>query len=203
MAIVCPRCGRNYDVTLFQFGRAITCACGARVERDGPGRAVPRHGEPRFIADAMLGRLARWLRLLGYDTEYDPAVDDPELARRALRGGRILLTRDRGIPARYRLPDAILIEADRPLAQLRQVVDALGLDWRGRTPTRCTLCNQALVSIPREKAAGRIPPFVHAHHRTFFRCPRCRRIYWEGTHLAHMRERLEDALAGEWPGGAG
>jgi len=194
MAIVCPRCGRNYDVSLFQFGRAITCTCGARVERESAGRAVPRHGEPRFTADAMLGRLARWLRFLGYDTEYDPRLDDPELARRSLREGRILLTRDREIPGRYRLPDAILIEADRPLGQLRQVVRTLGLEWRGRLPTRCTVCNEALAPLPRERAAGRVPPFVFAHHDAFFRCPRCRRIYWAGTHLARMRERLEEAL---------
>ena len=95
MAITCHGCGREYDVTLFQFGRTIRCTCGARVgleHRIGPAVDEAR---PRFIADAMLGRLARWLRTLGYDTAYDDRIADADLVRRSLTEGRHLLTRDR------------------------------------------------------------------------------------------------------------
>ena len=92
MAILCPTCGREYDVTLFQFGRTISCTCGAHVGLEKRIPFTPIGREPRFICDAMLGRLARWLRTLGYDTEYDDAIDDAVLVARG-RGGLVILAR--------------------------------------------------------------------------------------------------------------
>ncbi len=191
MAIVCPRCGREYDATLFEFDRVVACDCGERISRDRSGGARQRPGEPRFLADAMLGRLARWLRYLGYDTAYDARAGDAALAGRALREGRTLLTRDHGLLERWPLSGAVLVESDRPSDQLRQVVNTLDLAWRGRERTRCTVCNGILRPLPAEEARDRVPAFVFATRDRFTRCPDCGRIYWEGTHAARMREALE------------
>src|SRR5262245_58046319 len=98
MGVPCPRCGRAYDVALFQFGRTLHCTCGERVALEPRLRtAPPSSAESRFFADAMLGRLARWLRMAGYDTRYDPRVSDAELVRSAVEEGRTILTRDRAL----------------------------------------------------------------------------------------------------------
>jgi hypothetical protein len=134
-------------------------------------------GEIRFAADAMLGRLARWLRLIGYDTTFDAHVTDAQLARLALQDGRAVLTRDRALPLEWSLPQ-VLVLRDEPLAdQLRLVVEHFQLDWRSRRFTRCSRCNVPLV------ASGALS-----------RCPRCERIYWAGSHVERMTRALEAAL---------
>jgi hypothetical protein len=81
MAIPCPRCGRQYDVTLFEFGRTVDCDCGERLERDAPREGGRAGAPPRLLCDAMLGKLARWLRVLGCDVAYRADVADAEIAR--------------------------------------------------------------------------------------------------------------------------
>jgi uncharacterized protein with PIN domain len=147
------------------------------------------------MADAMLGRLARWLRYLGYDTAYEAHIEDAALVRRALREGRILLTRDRHLLERWPLSDASLIEGDRPLHQLRQIVDELGLAWRDRGRVRCTVCNERLVPAGPDEVMDRVPAYVYRTQKQFARCPGCGRVYWEGTHAERMRDALRRALA--------
>jgi uncharacterized protein with PIN domain len=161
-----------------------------------PGEETsPPSGAPRFLVDAMLGRLARWLRYLGYDTVYDAENPDDVLARRALAEGRVLLTRDRGLLERWRPPDAVLVQGDRPAHQLRQVVRELGLGWREPRGARCTLCNEPLKPDEADEAAGRVPPYVHRRHAgSFTRCPKCGRFYWPGTHAERMERLLADLL---------
>ncbi len=144
---------------------------------------------PRFVADAMLGRLARWLRILGYDAEYFPG-DDDELIRRAERNGRILLTRDTHLLRRRGLPPHLFIESDWVMEQVGQVVSALHLNPALPPTHRCSCCN--VVLEPRDKAdvAGLVPEFVWTHHEEFRACPRCQRIYWAGTHRRHMEEAI-------------
>jgi len=196
MAITCPRCGREYDVTLFQFGRTIHCTCGARVgleKRLGPPLS---RTEPRFIADAMLGGLARWLRILGFDVAYDAAIADEALIRRSLEEERHILTRDRGILEEWRVSGCTLLASDEVEAQLQEVVQEFDLRPKIRLFTRCTLCNVLLVPIPKEAVRERVPSRVYELNDDFSRCPRCERFYWEGTHTERMRARVRELVGG-------
>jgi len=193
MAITCTRCGRGYDTTLFQFGRTIDCTCGARVGID-PQRSSPVAGEPRFVADAMLGRLARWLRILGFDTAYRDDWADAELARCAYEDERIALTRDRRLPDEWRLPRVLVLASENTREQLRELARAFPQLGAGRAFTRCSRCNSTLEMASRESVVGEVPPRVRQLHRSFRRCPTCRRIYWEGSHVARMRHALDELL---------
>jgi uncharacterized protein with PIN domain len=156
---------------------------------DRPSAFGERGEAPRFLADAMLGRLAKWLRILGYDAAYFPGEDD-DLLRQARGEGRILLTRDTRLLRRRGLPAHVFIESDHVTDQLRQVVGALRLDPESPPERRCVRCNVILESRPKAEILGLVPEFVWSHHETFWGCPRCRRIYWAGTH----RRRMEEAI---------
>jgi uncharacterized protein with PIN domain len=145
--------------------------------------------EVRFLADEMLGRLARWLRILGYDTTYLSPADDNDLVRVARAEGRILLTRDTEL-ARRRGLRAILIESERVEEQVRQVLDALDLTTEGSF-SRCPICNIPLEELNKAAVADHVPPYILRTQERFSRCPNCGRIYWRGTHWARMRERIE------------
>lgn len=148
--------------------------------------------EPRFIADAMLEGLARWLRLLGFDTAFEPGIPDARLIRRAVEENRVILTQDRSLrSARAALH---LVARDRPLDQLREVVEAFGLGVRARPLSRCNRCNTPLVAAARAEAAGRVPSRIAEDRDRFLRCPECGRVYWEGTHTARIRRELARAL---------
>jgi uncharacterized protein with PIN domain len=143
----------------------------------------------------MLGRLARWLRILGYDTSYEAHVEDAVLVRRALEEQRVILTRDRTLPEEFRVPALVLVEAERPDEQLRELVRRFRLDTEGRLFTRCSRCNAGLESVARDKVAGRVPPRVLRDHDRFKRCPGCGRIYWEGSHTDRIRNAIRRVLA--------
>lgn len=149
-------------------------------------------GEPRLVADAMLGKLARWLRILGYDTLYDPAWGDNELVRLARAGDRILLTRDVAL-ARRRGLRTLLIADDLLEAQLRQVVAALGLRTEASF-SRCPVCNERLEEVPRSWAWGHVPPYTFCTQREFRLCPSCNRFYWRGSHWERMRSAVSDLV---------
>jgi uncharacterized protein with PIN domain len=148
---------------------------------------------PRFLADANVGRLARWLRAYGYDAAYAAHIDDSQLIGRALAEGRVLLTRDSGlmqrrVVARGSLP-AVLLRSDRVDDQLRQVVGELELAG-DRALSRCLECNVELEPRPKAEVSERLPPHVRATQVRFSECPRCGRVYWPGTHWQRMRERM-------------
>lgn len=162
-------------------------------------RPVSSSTPRRFIADAMLGRLARWLRALGHDVIYDEALDDPDLARLARDERRLLLTRDRRLCQDRGSPDwCVLLTGNSPGAQLREVDRRVGLfttGWRSRLFSRCILCNSPLAQVPFGDVAGELPPEVRADPRVrsagFRRCPGCGGVYWEGSHTRRMRRWLE------------
>ena len=145
----------------------------------------------KLLADCMLGTLAKWLRLLGYDTAYDNAATDPQLARRARAEWRVLLTRDRELADRRGLR-ALLIQSEVLEEQIREVQDALGPP-PDPALSRCAVCNAALEPLSPEDAANRVPPYVLRTQTDFRSCPGCGRVYWPGTHVDEMREQM-----GEW-----
>lgn len=143
----------------------------------------------RFVADGMLGSLARWLRRLGYDTHYANDRDDNALVRTARAEGRVLLTRDRALAARRNLR-ALLIESQSLDEQLAQVRAAYPLPPVLRPP-RCSECNDLLRPAAPEEVAGRVPAYVERTYAHFHVCDGCGRIYWPGSHRAHMSARLD------------
>lgn len=146
-----------------------------------------------MLADRMLGKLARLLRMVGHDVEYVREGDRESIARRAEAEGRVLLTRDRRLAGVA--PRVVYVQNDYPFHQARQVIRALGLHT-DHGFTRCVEDNGRLAEVAVDAVAGRVPPYVLEHQRRFYRCERCERVYWEGTHVHAMKEMiaaLEDA----------
>jgi hypothetical protein len=173
---------------LFAFGRTIHCACGARV---GLGERVILAGPPRFAADAMLGRLARWLRVLGFDTSFEAHVPDEALVRRALAERRTVLTRDRRLAEEWTLVPVCVLQAEDLRGQLAELGPRFALAAHAHPFSRCNRCNEPLEPATAEQVEAKVPRRVRATHRDFLRCPRCERIYWAGSHVARMRALLE------------
>jgi uncharacterized protein len=148
--------------------------------------------EPRFVADAMLGRLARWLRALGYDTLYIRDAPDRRLLAVALAERRRLLTRDAALARRAR-EAGLLVRAEALDAQIQEVMVACGLEGR-RALSRCLECNALLAATAPETVRDRVPPYTFATRREFWTCTGCRRVFWAGTHVTGIRRRLEPYL---------
>jgi len=143
----------------------------------------------RFAVDWMLGRLARWLRILGHDVVYGRHLRDRTLVDCARRERRLILTRDTRLLRDRDLPPHLFIASDHFRDQLRQVSAAVPV---GAAPllTRCLDCNRALDALPRERARDRVPPYVWETAPRFLVCGGCGRVYWPATHRAHMLREL-------------
>ena len=147
-----------------------------------------KDGRLQLLADCMLGRLAKWLRILGYDTAYENDATDHELARRARAEGRLLLTCDRELAARRGLK-TLLIQSQQLDDQVQQVREALGPPPEPSL-SRCPVCNVVLEEISALDAADRVPRFVLETHAEFRHCSGCGRVYWRGSHVEAMGEQL-------------
>lgn len=150
--------------------------------------------DPRFFADAMLGGLARWLRLLGFDTAYEPHIADQVLVHRARAERRAVLTQDRRMPREWHGILVHLVAPAGPLEQLREVMTAFHLFPLARPFTRCSLCNTPLVALDSAEAADLLPPDLREAPGRCSRCPACGRTYWEGSHTRRMRSAVVQAL---------
>ncbi|PIU56058.1 MAG: hypothetical protein COS88_03325 [Chloroflexi bacterium CG07_land_8_20_14_0_80_51_10] len=152
--------------------------------------------KPKFIVDLNVGKLAKRLRMLGYDTLFINGLDDNELVRIALKEGRILLTKDSGILRRGVVftgkIKVVLIEADDVREQLRQVVQTLHLEPNSDPFSLCLECNKPLISREREEVRDLVPPYVFQTQEQYMQCPGCHRIYWRGTHWQRMNQELEE-----------
>ncbi len=150
----------------------------------------------RFVVDVNVGRLAKWLRVMGYDAIFPREGNDNDLVRIALRESRVLVTRDAGFSRRRAVKQGqlrtIQIEDDDLGSQLRQLIRDLDLHWEAGF-SRCVRCNQPLDSVEREDVADRLPHYVFQNHRNFMECPQCRRLYWRGTHWSGMVSQLAKA----------
>jgi len=140
-----------------------------------------------LLCDHMLGTLAKWLRFMGYDTAYPGPLDDTELLALAQREDRVLLTRDKELAGRSHR--ALRVHSDDLEEQIREVASALNL--RLIDPlSRCSLCNTPLVAARLEEVGDLVPEGVRARHTSFWQCPTCHRVYWQGSHWDKMVERL-------------
>jgi len=149
---------------------------------------------PRFIADCHLGKVAKYLRFMGYDTLFFPAIDDSELILRAQEEERTVLTRDALLSRRKNVPVYFLRAID-PAEQLQELSNAFALRIRGDGQRRCMICNALLDVIGKAEASDAVPEKVTSRFDFFQRCPECGRIYWHGDHYRNMMAFLNDALA--------
>ena len=154
----------------------------------------------KFIVDNNVGKLAKWLRIMGYDALLFSGVDDGRMVKMALAQNRVILTKDSQIMERRLVTSgrlkAVLIEDDDVKAQLRQVVTALNLDYHFRPFSICLECNQPLLDRDKESVRELAPPFVFKTQKLYMECPSCHRLYWRGTHWQAMSREL-DKLAKE------
>ena len=145
-----------------------------------------------FIADRTVGKLAKWLRILGYDTVYWRSDDLRGLLRRARNEGRILITKDAKLYKDTGSLKALLIHEDNPFLQLQEVVRFFRIPVKKEMLfSRCLICNAPLEAIDAEEAKEEVPEYIYRTHQEFSRCPSCRKIYWAGTHYDHMAAVVE------------
>lgn len=149
--------------------------------------------ELTFIADVMVGRLARWLRVLGIDVIYSNTLQDDEIMKIAVSEDRIILTRDVAFAERRGKAHRLLfIERNDWQSQLRQVIEAYDLkDFK--ILSRCIECNSSLDVVDKESIAEKVPPYVYQTQDRFSHCPSCDRIYWRGTHVDAIRQQISAA----------
>ena len=148
------------------------------------------------MVDHNVGKLARWLRMMGLDTLFFDSGDDSHMVARALSEDRMILTRDTGIMKRRVVKNgrlkAVLIDSEEPERQMCQLMDTLGLEHQCKPFTLCLECNQPLVKVSREDVKERVPPHVYKTHNQYMECPVCHRIYWQGTHWEAMVKKLKE-----------
>jgi uncharacterized protein with PIN domain len=155
--------------------------------------------EITFIVDSNAGKLARWLRMMGYDTLFFNSIEDGRLVDIALKEARVVVTRDTQIAKRRVAASGnvkvILSREDDPRRQLLQVMKELNLDCRETQFTRCLECNQILLPRSKDEVEDLVPPYVFRTQTQYMQCPSCRRVYWQGTHWQRMKQALEEITA--------
>ena len=149
----------------------------------------------RFIIDQNVGKLAKWLRMMGFDSLFFSGEDDSQMVRQALVEDRILLTRDTGIMKRRVVTSgrlkAVLMESEEPEQQMRQLVSTIDIKSQSQPFTICLECNQPLVEKSPSEVKDRVPPYVYKTQTKYMECPECHRIYWRGTHWKAMLNKLD------------
>jgi len=152
--------------------------------------------EPKFIVDTMLGNVARWLRMLGYDTLYFKKIDDWKILSMALKDERVILTRDHGLCNRARKKGAkcLLLEQDTMEERLAYISVKTGIRlYMDLERSRCPICNYELVKVDRETVRDKVPRRVYEKHNDFWYCRKCGKVYWIGKHWKGIEETLKKA----------
>lgn len=151
-------------------------------------------GEPRFILDNHLGRLAAYLRMLGFDSLYENNYSDEELAALLAEDARILLTRDRRLLMRKAVRYGYCLRSLEPQEQLREVVRRFDLLRRARPFHRCLRCNHLLERVEKSAVLDRLEPKTKLYYEEFVRCPVCDQVYWQGSHYERMQAMFAEFL---------
>ncbi len=148
----------------------------------------------RFLCDQMLGTLAKWLRILGYDVYFaNNLEDDEDILRRAEEEERVIITRDKYLVmrAKRRRIKVIEIESKDLDEQLKIVTSFFPID-RDAVLSRCSICNSLLVEIDKNEVKGKVPDRVYEIHDEFWYCKNCKKIYWKGSHWNKMKEKIDN-----------
>lgn len=186
----------GFDRQLHDGDRVAVHPCGA-AHGANPSLRRSLPGEPRFVADAHLGGLARLLRMAGFDTLYRNDYRDAEIAEISAREARILLTRDRELLKLRSLEHGCYVHALDPPQQLAEIVARLELVRFVKPFTRCLACNAPLRAIDKSAVLDRLPPSVRARQARFTTCDHCGRVYWPGSHWQRMQKLLDAAIGPE------
>jgi uncharacterized protein with PIN domain len=158
----------------------------------------PLSQPPQFVVDSNLGRLARYLRLLGFDCLYRNDYSDDMVARIASEQQRVVLTRDRSLLRRKIVTYGYFVRADKPKIQTREVLQRFALFSQIKPLTRCTHCNGVLAETGKNRIEHRLEPLTRRYFDKFLLCPDCNRIYWQGSHATRIKQLLAE-LAGTGP----
>ncbi len=142
---------------------------------------------PKFVLDVHLGTLAKYMRILGFDTLYKNNYKDEEIVRISLREKRTILTRDRGILKRADVTHGYWIRENKAENQLIEVINRFDLKKLIRELSRCLLCNSKLIKISKEKVPELVPKKVKEYQNEFYLCEHCNKVYWKGSHYIKMR----------------
>jgi uncharacterized protein with PIN domain len=149
----------------------------------------------KFLVDRMLGKLAKALRLLGYDAIYYQSEDLSQLIRLAREQDRFVVTRNTKLVAKTPEDRVVLITQDQPKLQLRELQEKGHIFFNERESfSRCLVCNVLLDGITKKEVEGKVPDFIFHHYQEFYRCSQCRRIYWPGTHQQNMQKSIQELL---------
>lgn len=159
------------------------------------GRLDSNEPTPSFILDIHLGRLAAYLRMLGFDVLYDRSLEDVDLACQAAAQGRVLLTRDRRLLMRKNVERGYWVRSLEPEEQAVEILRRFGLRARIIPFRRCLVCNHPLEPVPKETVLDQLEPLTRLHYEEFHRCPACGQIYWKGSHFERMQALLGRLLA--------
>jgi len=153
--------------------------------------------KPRFILDVHLGKLARWLRLTGFDALYQTDLEDSEIAVLAVCENRVVLTRDIGLLRRKAITHGYWVRTDDPDAQIVEVLRRFQLEHLVQTFKRCLDCNGDIRQVDKAEVWERLQPNTRRYFDTFYQCEQCQKVYWAGSHYAHMVARLKHVLGFE------
>jgi uncharacterized protein with PIN domain len=149
---------------------------------------------PKFILDVHLGKLARYLRLVGFDTEYHNRWSDKEIIQTAIRRGRVILTRDVGLLKHRRVKRGYWLRATDPKAQLGEILERFHLYGQAWPFTRCMECNGRLVTVRKKDVLRRLPPKTKEFFKKFYRCKHCRKVYWQGSHYVKLHAFVQKVI---------
>jgi len=172
-----PEAGEQLSLSSFPPGTDIT---RSSLLRPNPLRKTA------FMVDINVGKLARLLRMSGFDTRYEPELNEADLARQAVSGRRILLSRNRDLLQRKIVAWGHLVRAEQPEEQLAEVIALYGLRESMKPFSRCLECNTLLQPVEKSAILHRLEPLTKKYYRTFHICPNCEQIYWRGSHHQHM-----------------
>ncbi len=150
--------------------------------------------EPKFILDNHLGKLAGYLRLLGFDAQYENHYQDPELASISAEDDRILLTRDRGLLKRKQVTHGYCVRADDPKEQIIEVLRKFDIADLVKPYTRCARCNGLLKPVPKQEVIDQLEPLTKKYYDQFMECQNCGQVYWKGSHFQELSEFLSQVV---------